>query len=94
MRRRACEALGTCLAKDSPHRSAAGVALIERLSDDSPEVVLAAARALMRSGAPDEIEKIQRAADDTASPALRAALQELVEAQKFRLDRAGEHSTE
>jgi len=78
VRRRACEALDRCLAKDSPHRSAAREALIERLSDDSPDVVLAAARALMRTDSPDEIERIKQAADGTASPTLRAALRELV----------------
>ncbi len=78
VRQRACEAVGACLPDDSPHRSAARAQLVDRLADDSPEVVLATARALMRIGSAGEIEKIKQTAESAGPSPLQDALREIL----------------
>jgi len=78
VRQRACQAIGRCVGRDSDHLSAARSALVARLSDPSPAVMLAAARALMRTGAAAEIEKVRQAAEDAGPGTLRDALREIL----------------
>jgi len=80
VRERACDAVGACVADDSPHLAAARAALVDRLADASSGVVLAAARALMQIGSAGEIEKVKQAAEKAPSGALRDALRGIVEA--------------
>jgi hypothetical protein len=78
VRRRAGEGLGKCVAKDSDDIRAVRGALVKRLHDDSPMVVVAAAQALIRIGSADDIAKIKEAAGRVEPASLKKVLEELV----------------
>ena len=78
VRSQACEALGACRAADPAEGVKLVAALVERLSDDSPGVVVAAAKALVRIGSPADLAQVQQAVEHTAPGPLRDALQEIL----------------
>ena len=80
VRQRACQATGACVGKDSPRLSDARSALAARLGDPSPDVVLAAARAIMSVGSPEDIEKVRQAAkSDAVPPETREAIESVLD---------------
>jgi len=84
VRRWACEALGTCMTKVSEHWEASRAALSERLVDESPLVLLAAAKALVKIGVPADVEKVKQLAENEARVEVRSALSEILLAAERR----------
>jgi hypothetical protein len=86
VRRRACDAAGACVSEQAGHLDRVRALLVDRLTDESLMVVVAAARALMRIGSAAEIAQIHQAIERAESNAVKAALQALVEAKTGTAD--------
>lgn len=86
VRRWACEALGACTTKVSEHRGVVRAALVDRLADASPSVLLAAAEALLRIGVPDDAEKVKQLAAKDSRAEVRFALAEILQAAEDKVE--------
>jgi hypothetical protein len=86
VRARACEAIAACVRPDSPEAATLATELAPRLTDESPRVRAAAARALAAIGTREHVEPLERAANDPASQSVRPDLQDALRELKTRLE--------